>query len=464
MKRIRLLPLVLIAVSALLAVKVLGFVMGVEPFAVGPQSAVASGGEAKSEAAGHGEAAAPAAAAPDTSAVDRLTAPIDLADEYKKLKAEQDKAAAGHGEAPAEGKAPAEGGHAAAPAGTPADGSGAHDGASAADAAHSAAPADAKPTDAKPADGKPAGDAAPTADAAHGAAATDAKPAENTAPAADAHGAPADAKPAEGSSHQAAPAADAHGKPAEAGHDAKTKTGVYTERPQEYSPPIGSSERAILEGLAARRDDLDKRAQDLDLRAKLLEAAEKRLNERLNQLQSIETQLGVAGGGAPAASAPATIPTSTSPGSAATPTSPSTAASPAAATPAASTPAAAGAPGAAPGGAPAMNEQMASLVSLYEGMKPKAAAAVFDKLDTGTLLELTSHMNPRKLSPIIAAMDPDKASRITGLMVGAQQQQKRVVVQVEQMAPSLGSVPDGVSAAPTDASQLPQIMPAPTGH
>jgi len=382
-KRIRLLPLVLIAVSALLAVKVLGFVMGVEPFTVGPRAAAASGGEA----ADHGEAAAQPAAGADTSAVDRLTAPIDLADEYKKLKAEQDKAAAEHGGGP--GEAPADG---------------ADHGATPADAAHDAAPTDAKPA----------------ADTAH-------------------DGAPADAKPAEGDTHEAAPAADPQAKPA--GHGAKTETGVYTERPKEYSAPIGSSERAILEGLAVRRDELDKRAQDLDLRAKLLEAAEKRLNDRLNQLQSIESQLGVAGGdSAPAATAPAPTPASTP----------------------ASAPTAAPAPAA--GAAPAVNEQLAALVSLYEGMKPKAAAAVFDKLDTGTLLELAGHMNPRKLSPIIAAMDPDKASRITGLMVGAQQTQKRVVVQVEQVAPTLGPTPEDGGAAPADTSQLPQIMPAPSGQ
>ncbi|PIP00792.1 MotE family protein [Pleomorphomonas carboxyditropha] len=388
MKRIRLLPLVLIAVSALLAVKVLGFVMGVEPLAVGPRAAAAAGGAA----ADHGEAAAQPAAGADTSAVDRLTAPIDLADEYKKLKAEQDKAAAEHG-----------GGHGEAPA----------------DGAHEAAPA---------------------ADASHGAAPTDAKPAEDAAPDA----APVDAKPAEGDSHEAAPAADPHAKPAGGGHGAKPESDVYTERPKEYSAPIGSSERAILEGLAVRRDELDKRAQDLDLRAKLLEAAEKRLNDRLNQLQSIESQLGVTGGsGAPAAPAPA--PASESPSAPA---------------------AASAAPPAAPaaGAAPAVNEQLAALVSLYEGMKPKAAAAVFDKLDTGTLLELAGHMNPRKLSPIVAAMDPDKASRITGLMVGAQQAQKRVVVQVEQVAPTLGPTPEDGGAAPADISQLPQIMPAPSGQ
>lgn len=459
MKRIRLLPLVLIAVSALLAVKVLGFVMGVEPFAVGPQPAIASGAEG-----GHGEAAAPAEpAGPDTSAVDRMTAPINLADEYKKLKAEQDKAASGHGGghgegAPAEGKPAAEGEHAAAPA----EGGG-HAAAPATGASHGAAPADGKPADSKATDAKPAADAAPAADAEH-ATSPEAKPAGETPPTADAgHGASADAKsaeakPAEGGGHGATPAAEAgHGAPAEGGHGAKSKTDVYTERPKEYSPPIGSSERAILEGLAVRRDELDKRAQDLDLRAKLLEAAEKRLNDRVNQLQSIETQLGVAGGGAPAAAPPANASASAA---AASPSGKASASPPpAAAPPAGVTP---GAPSAA--GAPPANDQLAPLVALYEGMKPKAAAAVFDKLDTGTLLELAQHMNPRKLSPIIAAMDPEKASRITGLMVGAQQAQKRVVVQVEQLAPSLGASAESGSAVPADPSQLPQIMPAATGH
>ena len=109
-----------------------------------------------------------------------------------------------------------------------------------------------------------------------------------------------------------------------------------------------------------------------------------------------------------------------------------------------------------------MSEQLAALVSLYEGMKPKAAAAVFDKLDGGTLLELAEHMNPRKLSPIVAAMDPDKASRITNMMIGAREAQKRVVVQVEQTTPV--AEPSPGETAPTDASQLPQIMPAPSGH
>lgn len=437
MNRIRLLPLVLIAVTALLAVKVLGFVMGVEPFAVGPQPAVASGGEAD----GHSEVAAEPSATADTSAVDRLTAPVDLAGEYKKLKAEQEKDAAGHGgghdEAPAEG-------HGEAP---PADAHG--------DPAAAETPAEGAPPTAETPAADGHGDA-PAADAAHGdAPATDA--AHGEAPAASGGdaaapvegAAPAGEKPAADAHGEAAPATDAHGeaipvdahgeaKPADGGHGgdahgAKGKSDVYTERPKEYSPPIGSSERAILEGLATRRDDLDKREHDLDLRAKLLEAAEKRLADRLNQLQSIESQLGGGTASAPAASsAPGTPPT--------------------------------GGQAAANGAPAAMDDKLAALVSLYESMKPKAAATVFDKLDGGTLLELAEHMNPRKLSPIVAAMDPDKASRITNMMIGAREAQKRVVVQVEQTMPAADPTPSPGESAPTDASQLPQIMPAPSGH
>lgn len=422
MTKIRLLPLVLIAVVALLAVKVLGLVMGVEPFPVGPQPAAASG----APEGGHGEAAAEATPTVDTSAVDRLTAPVDLAREFDKLKEEQAKGAGGHGEA-----APAGHGE-AAPAADAAHG----EAAPAADAAHGeAAPAaDAAHGEAAPAADAGHGEAAPAADAAHGEAAPAADAAHGeAAPAADAaHG---EAAPAADAAHgEAAPAADAHAAPAEGGHGGKPATGAYTERPKEYSPPIGSSETAILEGLAVRRDALDQREHDLDLRAKLLQAAEKRLEERLQQLQSIESQLGGSDPAA-AAAAPANAP--------------------------AGAPAAAPAGGAAkaPAAAPA-NDQLTALVSLYESMKPKAAAAVFDKLPAPTLIELASRMNPRKLSPIMAAMNPDIAGRVTAMLVGAQQAQKKVVVQVEQVAPEGLLMPATPEGAPMPPAELPQIMPA----
>lgn len=58
-------------------------------------------------------------------------------------------------------------------------------------------------------------------------------------------------------------------------------------------------------------------------------------------------------------------------------------------------------------------ERLASLVKIYEGMKPKEAATIFNTLDLDVLLEVISRMNERKSSPILAAMDPDKARIVT---------------------------------------------------
>ncbi|MDF3023323.1 MAG: Flagellar protein FlbB [Alphaproteobacteria bacterium] len=58
-------------------------------------------------------------------------------------------------------------------------------------------------------------------------------------------------------------------------------------------------------------------------------------------------------------------------------------------------------------------ERLVSLVKIYEGMKPKEAATIFNTLDLDVLLEVIGRMNERKASPILAAMDPDKARIVT---------------------------------------------------
>lgn len=58
-------------------------------------------------------------------------------------------------------------------------------------------------------------------------------------------------------------------------------------------------------------------------------------------------------------------------------------------------------------------ERLTSLVKIYEGMKPKEAATIFNTLDLDVLLEVISRMNERKSSPILAAMEPDKARIVT---------------------------------------------------
>jgi flagellar motility protein MotE (MotC chaperone) len=57
-----------------------------------------------------------------------------------------------------------------------------------------------------------------------------------------------------------------------------------------------------------------------------------------------------------------------------------------------------------------------SLVKIYEGMKPKEAATVFNTLDMNIMLSIVSRMSERKSAPILAAMDPSKARALTVLL------------------------------------------------
>jgi len=50
---------------------------------------------------------------------------------------------------------------------------------------------------------------------------------------------------------------------------------------------------------------------------------------------------------------------------------------------------------------------------MYENMKPKDAARIFDRLDMKVLIEVETHMNPRTMSEILAGMTPDTAEKLT---------------------------------------------------
>lgn len=62
-------------------------------------------------------------------------------------------------------------------------------------------------------------------------------------------------------------------------------------------------------------------------------------------------------------------------------------------------------------------KRIASLVKIYEGMKPKDAARIFNTLDMDVLLEVVSQMSERKSAPIIAAMSPDRARSLTMMLM-----------------------------------------------
>lgn len=124
---------------------------------------------------------------------------------------------------------------------------------------------------------------------------------------------------------------------------------------------LSQSETTVLESLAARREELDRRGKALDTREQLLNAAEKRVEERIAELKEIEARINER-----------------------------------------------------LGAQDAENEaRLAGVVSMYESMKPKDAARIFERLDMGVLIEVAKRMQPRKLSAVLAAMDPVSAQDLT---------------------------------------------------
>ncbi len=59
------------------------------------------------------------------------------------------------------------------------------------------------------------------------------------------------------------------------------------------------------------------------------------------------------------------------------------------------------------------NNRIMSLVKIYEGMKPKDAATIFNQMNMNVLLKVVSKMSERKVAPIIAGMDTTKANELT---------------------------------------------------
>lgn len=64
--------------------------------------------------------------------------------------------------------------------------------------------------------------------------------------------------------------------------------------------------------------------------------------------------------------------------------------------------------------------RIGNLVKIYENMKPKDAALIFNELELPVLMSVVERMKVRKLAPVIAAMNPDKARKITRSMAKRQ--------------------------------------------
>ena len=61
----------------------------------------------------------------------------------------------------------------------------------------------------------------------------------------------------------------------------------------------------------------------------------------------------------------------------------------------------------------AQEQQLASLVTMYQSMKPKDAARILGQLDMDVLIQVVRRMSERKMAPILAAMDPVAAQELT---------------------------------------------------
>ncbi len=172
---------------------------------------------------------------------------------------------------------------------------------------------------------------------------------------------PADANITTGATPAAAPATPAPpATPAAA--PAGVRPGQPTPMPAQNQPPaISASERAILERLQERRQELDTRHRELEMRENLLRATERRLEQRANELRELEGRIA----------------------------------------------------GLEQRRDEAEQARFRGVVSMYESMRPKDAARIFDTLDMSVLIEVARAMRPPKLADVIAQMQPEQAKRLT---------------------------------------------------
>jgi len=65
--------------------------------------------------------------------------------------------------------------------------------------------------------------------------------------------------------------------------------------------------------------------------------------------------------------------------------------------------------------------KLRNTIKIYENMKPKDAARIFEELDLKVLLEVVARMKEAKLAPILALMNPQKAMEVTTKMLDRKQ-------------------------------------------
>ncbi|WP_057462617.1 FlaA [Pseudovibrio sp. POLY-S9] len=126
-------------------------------------------------------------------------------------------------------------------------------------------------------------------------------------------------------------------------------------------PTNSVSELAVLNSLGNRRDVLNQRESDLELREQVLAAAEARFNKRFQELKALEAKINSEVERKEKQAA----------------------------------------------------EEILDLVKIYESMKAKNAARIFNRLDLDIMLKVVKEMQPRKMADVLSEMDPEMAEQLT---------------------------------------------------
>lgn len=185
---------------------------------------------------------------------------------------------------------------------------------------------------------------------------------------------------AQAGANQAKPTAGTAKLPAQQQAQAPQQQPAKEAKPAAKAPPpevgepsaFSQNELDVLQKLSERREGLDQRSRELDMREGLLKAAETRIDKKIDELKSIQASIDAL--------------------------------------------------------VKKYNEQeeakMASLVKIYENMKPKDAARIFEQLDMPILLDVAERMSERKIAPILAEMAPTKAKSLTAELAQRRQMPK----------------------------------------
>jgi flagellar motility protein MotE (MotC chaperone) len=170
----------------------------------------------------------------------------------------------------------------------------------------------------------------------------------------------------------------------------------------------------VLNSLSKRRETLDEREKLLSLREHTLAAAEGRVEERIAELSKIEARINTMLGQRDAE----------------------------------------------------QDAQMASLVKMYENMKPADAAKIFDKLDRKIMLSVASKMKPVKIGAVMAAMDAGRAQELTVLLATRLELPKQEVAgdpapqgKTEEQKPMPDALPAPKAEATPSIDALPPEKP-----